>query len=429
MPSAAVTAASRRRRAALETRRISTATGGVRLAHGALEMRLPFLPLLAPLLLAACSYSKNVPASTNGSESVLFFSQVTAANLGVVPIGVSRTVTVWRNSGGTVECHGLGTGSARDVSIQGGGKPDLPSDTCGSIAAEQVTLESATCDDDACTITSEDKGNSIVLHVAAKSKEAKASRLHVALKKESDAATVWHDSIAVSFAPADRVELTGSFADLAVLRLPILTGVTFTLPIARVVDANDKEMSIDDDTLKETSNDNGVIGDNPDPYAFNVIAKKPGKASVKWELPGAIERTVEIEVVDRTEARSLALFAATVSKDPAALSTDLDTLTADELSPKDGLESIAFTTYAGARSAYSTRVRLADGRSALAPIDGITVEPATLARPDLASADWALTLSTPSSKTATSGTGTVTLEAAGLTQIWPITVTPGKAQK
>ena len=392
-------------------------------------MRLHFLPLLAPLALAACSYSKNVPASTNGSEHVLFFSQVTAANLGVVPIGVSRTVTVWRNSGGTVECHGLGTGSAGDVSIQSGGHPDLPSDKCGSIAAEQVTLESATCDDDACSVTSEDKGSTVVLHITAKSKEAKASRLHVALKKASDAATVWHDSIAVSFAPADRIELTGSFGDLAVLRLPMLTGVTFTPPFARVVDANDKEMSIDDDALKETSNDNGVIAENPDTYSLNLIAKKPGKASMKWELPGAIERTVEIEVVDRAEARSIALFAATVSKDPAARSVDLDTLTAEELSPKDGLESIAFTTYAGASSAYSTRVRLADGRSALAPIDGVTVEPATLARPDLLAGDWALTLSTPSSKTATSGTGTVTLEAAGLTQTWPITVTAGKAQK
>jgi hypothetical protein len=390
-------------------------------------MRLHFL-LLASLLLPACSYSKNLPASTNGSEGVLFFSEVIAANLGVVPVGVSRTVIVWRNSGGTVECHGLGTGSAGDVSIQGGGHPDLPSDKCGTIAAEQVTLESATCDDDACTITSEDKGNIVVLHVTAKSKEAKASRLHVALKKASDA-TVWRDSIAVAFAPADRIELRGSFDDLAPLRLPILSGVVFSLPIARVVDANDQPMSIDDDTLKETFTGNGVIEDNDAvTYSPTVIAKKPGKASVKWELPGAIERVIDLEVVDRTEARSVALFAAPVSKDPAALSTDLDTLTAETLSPKDGLETIAFTTYAGARETYATRVRLADGRSALAPIDTVTVEPATLLRPALTGGAWSMTLSQIAA-TPTSGTGTVTLEAAGLTQSWPITVTVGKAQK
>jgi hypothetical protein len=393
-------------------------------------------PLLAPLLLVvACSYSKNVGVSANGSENQLYFSQVYSADLGVVPVGVSRTVTVSRSSGGSVECHGLGTGSTQgDLSSQtvrpSGGSINLPADTCGSIAPEHITLESATCDDDACTVTSEDNGTSVTLHVASKSKDARATRLHVALKSTKDA-TAWHDSIAVSFAPAARIELTGSFRDLAALRLPILPGVVFGAPPARVVDANGQPMSIDDDTLKATSVTNGVFDEAEDTSIFgSFIAKKPGKGALKWELAGAIAREVEIEVVDRAEARMIALFPPFVAKDATReLSLDLDDLTAETLSPKDALETVAFTTSAGASSTFSTRVRLADGRAALAPIDSVTVEPATLLRPALASDDdWSLTLSDATSSGTSSGAGTLTLEAAGLTKAWPITVTASKAE-
>ena len=361
--------------------------------------------VLVASLLVGCAYTGHDSVSANGGDGVLYFSGATAPDVGVVPLGTSRTIQVDRLPGGDVTCYVLGIGD---------GHPDLPSDKCNAPPVYPIVLDSASCDADACGVTSTiDKGH-LLLHVSGKS--AGVSKVHVVVHGTSDGA-VHSDSVAIAFAPADRIELEASPYDLAPLRQPVLPGVSFFRPNATVLDAAGHAMSIDPGALTYS-----IDGD-----AFTaaqdgaLVAAKPGQTVLEWQLRGAISRKVDLEVVRPSDVASLEVFASPWQGYQRAVDFDAPV-------PSDGapLSSIE-TSPSAVGLTFTTRAVLLDGRRALPFVEATKVAPSSLGvdvEPDMFQA-WELAIwSAP-----VAGQGTLEVRANGVVTDLPLSVSAHGSSK
>ncbi len=367
------------------------------------------LVVLGALSAFGCAYKRTESVSANGEDRVLYFTGVVGADLGVVPLGATRTVHVARLPGGQVDCHPLGIKGG--VHTQGGGHPDLPSDTCDTIPPEPTDVEAATCDDDACTVTWDTAKTGITLHVTAK--EEKSTHLRVTLKSTKDGA-LYSDAIAVRFAPAKRVRLRGRPRDLLPLRTPVLPGVAVDYPEADVVDANDEPMSLDEGALERSLRGTGW---EPGEYE-GLVAKTAGHGTMHWEVPGIISRDLDLEIVDPSSAVALEigpLETAPAYDDPAV---DLDTAPAVEATPIDAVE---LASSRAPVATFPTRAVLSDGRRALPAIDRVVVTPTIFAKasPDL-SASWVFDIDAAPAV----GEGSLEVDAGPLSLTLPLRVGP-----
>jgi hypothetical protein len=327
---------------------------------------------LAMLLSTGCAYERTQDTTANGAAGQLEFLEAYHGDLGIVPIGATRTVHVERLPGGTITCHTMGIRSREspsDVRPLGGGGP---SDTCDMIGADAVELVSAACDDDACTVTPAlaSRNDSVVLLVSGAS--AATTRLNVSLRSIKDG-SIHTDAIPIRFAKAARVRLDAAPRDLPALLGPVLPGTPITLPWAKVVDAEGDEMSLDDDAIVASVEGDAVA---PDSYGIALVASAPGHATASWEVPGLIRRAIDIEVVDPSQARSIVVSDETPADVQLSTDTvDLDDAVAPTLAP---LSKISVESSRSLFETFPTRVVLADGRRALAPLDAVTIEPAVL---------------------------------------------------
>ncbi len=355
--------------------------------------------VLTACLLLGCAYTGHDSLAANGEDGALFFSGATAPDVGVVPLGTSRTIQVDRLPGGDVTCYAPG---------MAGGHPDLLSPTtCNAPPDYPIVLDSASCDADACDVTSTIERGHLTLHVSGKS--AGATKLHVVVHGTSDGA-VHSDSVAIAFAPAGRIELQASPYDLAPLRAPVLPGVSFSPPAATVLDAAGHAMSVDPHALTYS-----VDGD-----AFTakqdgtLVAGQPGHTTLEWQIPGAISRKVNLEVVSPSDVTSLEVSPSPWHGYQSAV--DFDAPVPSGGAPLSSIE----TSSATVGLTFATRAVLLDGRRALPFLDATTVTPSSLGldvRPEMFEA-WDFTIwSAPAA-----GQGTLEVRADGLVADLPLSV-------
>lgn len=343
----------------------------------------------------------------NGAAQQLLFEDVTHADVGTVPFGVTRTLVVERYSAGDIECT-LGSRSAGngELGVRGGGKPDIP-EHCTSIPPEPIDVVSASCPNDGCIVAAEDSGDAVILRVTARSATPVATRLEVSVRKHGGS-DLWTDSVAIAFAPAKRVALTVERRDLAALSSVLLPGVKLSMPRATVVDDAGKPMSIDSGTL--TSKLVGDSIDQDDGYA-PLVARKPGTSTLVWDLPGVIHREITLEVAAPADVKTLV-----VSPQPKRQS-DFESVDVDA-NPVPAVGGLleAIVVAPNTTTELDVHAQLSDGRFALVALDAPIVEPKVLL--DVYGAPDELIVGTNYG----TGMGTITLSGAGVTRAIPITV-------
>jgi DNA-binding transcriptional regulator YdaS (Cro superfamily) len=368
---------------------------------------------LAMLLSTGCAYERTQDTTANGAAGQLEFLEAYRGDLGVVPIGATRTVHVERLPGGTITCHTMGIRSRQapgGVRALGGSGP---SDTCDTIGGDSVELVSASCDDDACTVTpvAASRSDSVVLHVTGAN--AATTRLDVSLRSTKDG-SIHTDAIGIRFAKAARVRLDVAPRDLPALLGPVLPGTPITLPWAKLVDADGTEMSLDDDAIVASLEGDAVA---PDSYGIALVASAPGHATASWEVPGVIRRAIDLEVVDASQARSIVVSDSASDVSLSMDSVDLDDATAPALTP---LSKVRVESSRSLFETFPTRVVLADGRRALAPLDAVSIEPAVLGT---VAPDTIDPTSLAIEEAPVVGDGTLHLRVGAVTASLPISVT------
>lgn len=363
---------------------------------------------VALALVAGCSWSEDRAVRANGVAQQLLFDRIEDANVGTVPFGVTRTIVVERYSGGEVDCA-LGSSNVNvgPIRTEGGGKPDIPTH-CDQIASEQVALVSASCPDDACIVTSEEKDTYVVLRVTAKSTTPVSTELRVSLQKKG-ATDVWSDSVAIAFAPAKGISLGARIGDATAFGSVLLPAVSMQIPSAKVVGEDDKPMSLDSDAMKSAIVGDAVAGDLT---SGEVTAKAKGTASIVWDVPGVAHRELSIEVAAPTDVKALVVAAAPKATyetgwvDPAATSV-----------PALGGFVDAISVAPNTSHRFDVHAELLDGRYALVAMDEPVVDSKLLVDAYQGAPDELVILSSYGT-----GSGTITLTAAGMTRKIPITV-------
>jgi hypothetical protein len=376
-------------------------------AHRALSA----LPLVAALVagpsLVACSYTQHQGVMANGASSQLYFwgaAPLDATELLATGYGAKVVVQRWGPS--DVPCTGLGLHKnavgAGGVHIQGGDLPDP--DHCGSRVADVVSVVSAACTDDTCSVTVDSSDpHAVTLRVTGM--HAGEGVLAVSLKSAADGKT-YDDSIPVRFSAPARIRLAAYPRDVATMSGPVLPGVALTKPRAYVVDAADARLTIDANDLQATSDGDAYV----DAEYSLFKADHAGHTVLHWAYPGVAERSLDLEVVDPKEAHALFVYAPLPDGPPSGTSSragDGDPADAAPISepPTGRITSIELVT--NDYGTYPVRVKLADGRFALANVDSPVLAPAALG--SVLSALEPSALDVEAGKTA--GQGTLTLRA------------------
>lgn len=381
----------------------------------ALSSLLAALALAGPLGSAGCSVTEKVPAANNGESKVLSFD----GPKGTSPLGASRLVLVGRDTGGTENCT-IGSRSIAGGGLHPTGGSLSGPDHCGPVQkdAASYSLESAACDDDACTVTPDD-ASSLALHVAATTAGLAAgarvdARLRVTLKSKTDGA-LYTDSFVVRFARAARIRVANGIESPLPLLMPMMVGVTLNMPTATVVDGEGKALEVEPDTLVTTFPDALFTPHSASHYNTSYRATRPGRAALKWELPGIIARSLDIEVVDPSTARSLVILAPTSDAERRGRKQDLD----DALATPEAPAAESLQGAAGRPIVGEVRVLLADGRTALADIDQAETDRATEAKCSPSEDAFELY------RLGAAGVaGSVTVKAAGLSRSLPFALSP-----
>ena len=337
---------------------------------------LSFLAPLAVAVLGGCSYSREVPPRNNGESKVLSFDGPT----GVAPLGAARSVIVGRDTGGTQDCH-LGSRSVAHAGLHPAGGSFNGPEHCAPVPTDSASysLESAACDDDACTVTP-DAASSQWLHVAATPAKVAAgerveARLRVTLKSKTNGA-LYTDSFVVRFARAARIRVSNGTDSPLPLIMPMMPGVDLLMPNATVVDDGDKPLEVEPGTLVTTLTGECFTPESNDTYNRVYHSTRPGRATLKWELAGVITRSLDLEVVDPSTARSLAVLAPKSEYDRRGAEQDLDEALAIAEAPAvERLEGTAGHPIFG-----EVRVVLADGRMALVSVEQVETDRATEAK-------------------------------------------------
>ncbi len=370
--------------------------------------------LLGLPALAGCNYTAHAAVKANGVEQQLQFSRYPSTLKTPLAVGYTLDVAVSRFSAGDLDCKGLGLRSAGPspggLHIQGGNLPET--DHCSAQQADVVSFVSATCDDDLCTLasdTSSPKGVGLKIT----GKRAGTTRLVVALKAGD---TVFEDYVTLRFEVATGIHLAMRPSQVAAAKIPSLAGIEVTPPRASVRDANGEELEIDDSRLAFASEGEafevGKLGSS-------LVATKPGHTTLRYTYEALPVRTIDLEVVDPSDARALFLYAPLPrAKDPYAQVDPAD------LESDPGIASGRVTSISvgrGTSATFSARVALVDGRSAVAPLTTVEVTPASFVR---ASAEVIEPENLYVAGTRI-GTGTLDLRAADkATLTMPVTVTP-----
>ena len=348
------------------------------------------LSLLAALVaaapaLAGCSYTSHQGALTNGEASQLYFSGAGASSAfaaaglpgDILAVGYAATVVVERYGPGDVPCTGLGL-NKNDVSsgglhIQGG---DLGNtEHCASRPADGVTLVSASCIDDTCSVVADtSKPSAVTLTVTGA--HAGTSHLAVSLKSAVDGKT-YADTIVMRFAAPARIKLGTEPRFVVAMNGPVLPGVEIERPRAWVVDADDEKLEIADGALAAVT-EGDAYAETPE---FGWLkSQHAGHTVVRWSYPGLADRSIDLEVVDPSEAHALFVYAPLPSVPSGTAASAIEEDPADvppEGEPATGrITSIDLVQYDF--GTFPLRVKLADGRFALAAVEDPVLTPAVL---------------------------------------------------
>ena len=339
------------------------------------------LALVAALVvgpsLAACSYTHHQGVMSNGASSELYFTgavPLDAAEL--LAVGSRAKVVVQRWGPSDVPCTGLGLHknavAAGGVHIQGGDLPDP--DHCGSRVADVVSVVSAACADDTCSVTV-DASDSRSVKLTVTGMHAGSSNLAVSLKSAADGKT-YDDTIPVRFSAPARIRLAAAARDVTAMSGPVLPGVALTKPRAYVVDAADASLTIDANDLHATSD-----GDSYVDAEYSLFkADHAGHTVLHWAYPGVAERSLDLEVVDASEAHALFVYAPLPDgpSGGASRAREIDPADVAPISePATGrITSIELVAYE--YGTFPIRAKLADGRFALADIAAPVLAPAAL---------------------------------------------------
>lgn len=379
---------------------------------------------IALLGAAGCSlaYTKDVAPVANGEGNVLLFkgADPTKALAGVAPLGTTRTVLVTRDAGGTKECsvgqRSLGSGGIHPM---GGGGLDDP-EHCEPTNETEVdyAVESAACDEGACVVTT-DPARSQLFHVGATAAQISAgapveARLRVTLKSLKDG-SLYSDTFVLRFARAARIEVRNGIHSPLPLVTPMMPGVELVMPTATVLSAEDDALVLEPDALVMTFPAAIFASKSSDPYDPSWVAKAPGHATLTWELPGVIARSLDLEVVDPTRVRSLAVLGPEDERKRRYVAQTLDEALAIPEAP--AVEKLAATAHR--HIVGELRVVLEDGRTALVNVDRVETDHPAEAKSGVEEGAFRIYR-----LGATAVTGTVTVHAAGLSRSLPFSLTP-----
>jgi hypothetical protein len=373
--------------------------------------------LLLLSTLAGCSYTHHQGVEANGASSQLYFSGAggSSSSGDLLAVGYAAKVVVQRHSAGDVPCNGIGLHkndvTSGGVHLQGGSIPDP--DHCGSLAADVVTLVSAACADDTCSVTS-DVSDPRAVTLTVTGLHAGSSSLVVSLKS-SDGNT-YADSVPLRFSTPARIRLSADARETSAMNAPVLPGVAITKPTASVIDADGQRLVIDDVALVASTEGDAFVESTEYPP---FVAAHAGHSVLRWRYPGVPDRALDLEVVDPSEAHALFVYAPLTDA-----STGYQGSVDPESAPPAGEPASGRITsievFAYDYGTFPIRVKLADGRFALAKLDAPVLAPSALG-----SALAALQLSGFDLEGGmTPGQGTVTLRAApGATATLAVKVT------
>ncbi len=335
--------------------------------------------LLAAPSLAACSYTHHEGVLANGDSSQLYFSGtgVSSAADELLAVGYAATLTVERYGPTDVPCTGLGLHkngvAGGDLHVQGGSLPDT--DHCDGRPADAVSVISAACTDDTCSVTA-DTSNPRVVTLTVTGAHAGTGHLAVSLKSVGDGNT-YEDSVAMRFSEPVRISLAAFPRDIPAMIGPVLPGVRITKPRAYVLDADGATLTIDDSALRATSDGDAYV----DARQFSLFeADHAGHTTLRWSYPGVPDRSLDLEVVSPSEAHALFVYAplpdtSTGTAGGAHYPDPADVTPVGE--PDTGrITSIELEVYDF--GTFPIRVKLTDGRFALATIDDPVLAPAAL---------------------------------------------------
>jgi hypothetical protein len=366
------------------------------------------LGLSAGSALVGCSYTHHQGVLANGASSQLYFTGAgTSSAAGdLLAVGYAARIVVARHGPADVPCTGLGlhknSVSSGGVGIQGGDLGDP--DHCAYPPADGVSLVSATCADDTCSVAA-DTTDPRAVTLTITGAHAGATRLVVAVKSAADGKT-YDDSIALRFAAPARIRLAADARYVDAMNGPVLPGVQITPPRAEVVDADDEALEIGDGALTATT-EGDSYGDSA--ASSRLEAKHAGHTVLRWSYAGVPERTVDLEVVDPAEAHALFVYAPLPRAPSGTAATTRDVDPADVPSPVEPATGriTSIELVAHDYGTFPFRVKLTDGRFALAAVAHPALEPAALGY-----ASSGFELSAFDVEGSTAGQGTVTLRAA-----------------
>jgi hypothetical protein len=386
-----------------------------------LARALRFAAVVLVPLLVGCSYTRHEGVMANGATSQLYFSG--SSRLDLLAVGYAATVTVQRYGPSDVPCTGLGLHkngvASGGIRIQGGSLPDP--DHCDGRPSDAVTLVSASCTDDTCSVTT-DTTDPRAVTITVTGARAGTGHLAVSLKSGADGNT-YEDDIPLRFEVAARIRLAADPRELAAMTGPVLPGVAITKPRASVVDAADELLEVGDTALIATT-DGDAFADTQEYPPFK--AQHAGHTVLRWSYTGVADRTIDLEVVDPSEARALFVYAP-LPPAPSGISSTTSDVDPADAPPAGEPASGRITSIELVENDYGTfpfRVRLVDGRFAVATVEDPELTPAalgsTLAGLDLSAFDL---------EGKSAGSGTITLRAApGATTTLPVKVTARPAR-
>lgn len=377
-----------------------------------------------------CTYHRSVPPSTNGLDQSLFLTSADgyAMVAGAIPIGFTRDLAVSRTPGGTIDCHPLGIGakslSPQTVEIRGGGHPDLPPDKCSVIGADRVTLESAECADASCEITTDVQDRQVILHVT--SKTAATTELHVTLRSLDDGKS-YADRWPIRFAAPKRVQLSAEEAWVVAYLGPNVVGTHFRLPWGTVVDDAEQPMNLPPGALERRIEDDSLFRRSD--YSFDeLVAQKPGRTKVRWQLGDIITRDLEVEIVG---ADSLTDVVVTRREHAGVTSyVDVDEATEKGAAPNvTEIDEVSLQHGYQDYNAYQAFGVLPDGRLARAPLSKVTVTPSELHADTHPGYEDASTFSFPFLPVAGEGTVSIVVATASVKKELPLVISAPPPEK
>jgi hypothetical protein len=333
--------------------------------------------LAAVSSLTGCDYTRHEAGYANGERGQLYFATDASSSISTVAVGVMYTVTVSRIGAQDVDCRGLGLRSAAPgaggLHAQGG---SINTDKCDATKADPVKFVSASCEDDACSIDAETTNEHFVtLHVTGK--RAADPRLLVSLTS-ADGSTTYEDAKQLHFGVPTRIRLKVADSDLPATKSPVLTGFAISPPRAAIVDAQERELFTGTEPPAPT-----YVGDAyvPALAETRLVATRSGHTVIHWHFAGVPERTLDLEVVDPSEARALFVFArlptAPAGAPPPKGSDPIDF--AEDPSTSGGRVTSLELESSYRHEIFPTRVSLADGRLALGKLESVEVLPYDIA--------------------------------------------------